>query len=291
MTNDRIIFTCAASLLTLVVGYIGYAALTAKKYVRRSKITKLLIYPIKSLPGVEVDHLDIRLSTCKYKNFRDRSWILLDAANRMITLRNEPKLAKIMITLLDDAIQLQAEGMPSIKVPLEQPLKKGDLIHTVHIWDEDIDGQDCGAEINGWFSRYLSRECKLLKHHDKLGFRGTNVVGKGGKDGLVRKHGKNFNILFQDNATIQLMNEASVRDLNERIENDHSDERRPKVKSDQFRSNVFFETDKPYEEDTWKFVKINDCEFQFLGGFFWFSNLKLSKDSQVVTHMLSIEMS
>ena len=252
MPNDRIIFICAASLFTLVVGYIGYAALTTKKYVRRSKIMKLLIYPIKSLPGVEVDHLEIMPSYCRYRNFRDRSWILLDDANRMITLRSEPKMAKIQITLLEDTIRLQAEGMPSIEVPVDQPLKKGDRIHTVNIHGRDVDGQECGDEINRWFSRYLGQECKLIRHHDKLGF-----------------SGKNQDILYQDGAPVLMINETSVQDLNLRIENDHGDERRPKVKSDQFRPNVLFETDKPYEEDTWKFVKINDSEFEFLGGFFW----------------------
>lgn len=264
MPNDRLIFTCAASLLTLVVSYIGYAALTAKKYVCRSKITKLLIYPIKSLPGIEVDHLDILPSMCKYKNLRDRSWILLNDTNRMITLRNEPLLARIQITLLEDAIQLQADGMPAIQVPVDQPLKKGDHIHTTNIHGEEIDGQDCGSEINGWFSRYLGEECKLIKHHDKFGFRGSKTVVNGS---LVKKHGKGLDILYQDGAPLLLINETSVQDLNERIENDHGNERPPKVNADQFRPNIFFETDKAYEEDSWKFVKINDSEFQFLGGF------------------------
>ena len=265
MTNDRIIFTCAASLLTLVVGYIGYAALTAKKYVRRSKITKLLIYPIKSLPGVEVDHLEITSSYCRYKNFRDRSWILLDDANQMITLRSEPKMAKVQITLLEDAIRLQAEGMPSIDVPVDQPLKKGDRIHTVKMHGHDIDGQECDGKINRWFSKYLGQECKLIRHHDKLGFRGSKTVVNGT---LVKKRGKNLDIIYQDGAPILFINEKSVQELNELIEKDHGDERRPKVKADQFKPNIIFETDKPYEEDTWKFVKINDSEFEFLREFF-----------------------
>ena len=270
MSNDRIIFTCAASLLTLVIGYISYAALTAKKhvkhvkYVGRSIITKLMIYPIKSLPGVEVDHLEIMPSYCRYENFRDRSWILLDDANRMITLRNEPKLAKIQIKLLEDAIRLQAENMPSIEVPVDQPLKKGDRIHTVNIHGHDIDGQECGDEINRWFSRYLGKECKLIRHHDQFGFRGSKTVVNGA---LVKKRGKNQDIIYQDGAPVLMINETSVQDLNERIEYDHGNEQLPKVEADQFRPNVFFATNQPYEEDDWKFVKINDSEFEFLGGF------------------------
>ena len=265
MSNDKVILTCAVSLLTLLVGYVGYVALTAKKYVYRSKIAKLVIYPIKSLPGVQVDHLDILPSWCKYKNFRDRSWILLDDSNRMITLRNEPLLSKIIITLLEDEIRLEADGMPPIKIPNQQPLKKGDLIHTVDIWEQEIAGQDCGKEINDWFSQYLQKNCKLIKHHDVFGYRGSKVIVK---DELHKKRGKNMDILYQDGAPILMMNEKSVQDLNKRIRDDHGDENPAEIGSDRFRPNIFFETDKALEEDTWKFVKINDAEFQFLGEFF-----------------------
>ena len=193
-SNDRVILTGAVCLLSLLVGYVGYAAFAAKKYVSRSKVAKLFVYPIKSLPGVEVDQLDILPSMCKYKNFFDRSWILLDDANRMITLRNEPLLAKIKVTLLENAIGLEAAGMAPIRIPVEQPLKKGDQIYTVSIWAADIDGQDCGEEINGWFSKYLGRRCKLIKHHDALGYRGSLVVVN---DELLRKRGKNMDILYQ----------------------------------------------------------------------------------------------
>ena len=193
-SNDKVILTCAVSLLTLLVGYVGYAALTAKKYVSRSKVAKLVIYPIKSLPGVEVDHLDILPSLCKYKNFLDRSWILLDDVNRMITLRNEPLLSKIKITLLENAIGLEADGVGPIKIPVQQPLKKGDRIHTVDIWGQEIDGQDCGEEINSWFSKYLGKRCKLIKHHDAFGYRGSKVIVK---DELLKKRGKNMDILYQ----------------------------------------------------------------------------------------------
>ena len=193
MSNDRVILTCAASLLTLLVGYVGYAALTAKKYVFRSRVSQLVIYPIKSLPGVRVDHLDILPSLCKYKNFLDRSWLLLDSENRMITLRNEPKLSKIRIVLLDDEMRLEADGMSPVLVPAQPSLKKGDRIHTFDVFGQEMDGQDCGEEINGWFRRYLGREnCKLVKHHDVFGYRGSYLVAN---DELTKVKGKNMNIL------------------------------------------------------------------------------------------------
>ena len=194
MSNDKVIITCAASLLTILVAYVGYAALTVKKYVPRSKVKRLMIYPIKSLPGIEVDHLEILPSLCKYKSFLDRSWLLVDESNRMVTLRNEPLLSLIKTTLLENAMQLEADNMPAIKIPALQPLKKGDKVHTINVFGQEIDGQDCGEEINGWFSRYLGKECKLIKHHHAFGYRGSEIVVN---NELVKKNGKNLDILYQ----------------------------------------------------------------------------------------------
>lgn len=58
--------------------------------------------------------------------------------------------------------------------------------------------------------------------------------------------------------------------MNKRIQEEHGDENPPEVIVDRFRPNVFFETDKALEEDTWKNVKINDAEFEFLSEFRWF---------------------
>ena len=69
----------------------------------------------------------------KYGNFYDRSFILIDDSNRTITLRTEPTLCKIKLTLLKDDIQLEADNMSKLLIPSKSPLKKGDLIHTTNM--------------------------------------------------------------------------------------------------------------------------------------------------------------
>ncbi len=48
----------------------------SRKYERVAKISKLSIYPVKSLNGVEVDHLIIK-EVCHYGKYRDRSGLYL----------------------------------------------------------------------------------------------------------------------------------------------------------------------------------------------------------------------
>ena len=42
------------------------------KYVDVTKVRKLVIYPIKSLRGVEVDQLEVTKNVLKYGNYLDR---------------------------------------------------------------------------------------------------------------------------------------------------------------------------------------------------------------------------
>ena len=60
----------------------------------------------------------------KYKNFKDRSYVLMDDDNRTIGLKTEPLLSKINITLLENDIQLEAPDMPNLKIPNDVPLKR-----------------------------------------------------------------------------------------------------------------------------------------------------------------------
>lgn len=125
INENKVILTCAASVLGLIVGYVSYVTLKARQYVLRSQVRRLMIYPIKSLPGLEVDRIEFNGSLLKYRDFYDRSWVLMDENSRIITLRTEPSLSRIELSALDDALLLKADNMPSIKIPNTQPLKKG----------------------------------------------------------------------------------------------------------------------------------------------------------------------
>ena len=69
--------------------------------------------------------------------------------------------------------------------------------------------------------------------------------------------------------------------MNERIQREHGDESPPEVVWQRFRPNIFFETDQPLEEDRWKFVKINETEFQFLGEFPFFGLFNFVKMAEL----------
>ena len=151
------------------------------------------------------------------------------------------------------------------------------------MWGEDIDGQDCGDEINNWFSTYLGKKVTLLKHHVEFGYRKSKKLVNGEliktnqPNQLIRyRYDQSLYIIREqilisiltishssDGAPLLVMNYRSVDDLNKRIKEEHPDENPAYVTIDRFRPNIFFEAD-AYEEDEWKFMKIGHLEFEWL---------------------------
>ena len=75
LTNNNILIsTAVVCVLTAISGGIIYMIRSnrSRKYVKVAKVFKLIIYPVKSLPGIEVNEVDITKSGIKFGPFRDR---------------------------------------------------------------------------------------------------------------------------------------------------------------------------------------------------------------------------
>ena len=59
---------------TLITGGIYYMIASNRKrnYEKVAKVLKLIIYPVKSLPGIQVNELEITKSVPQFGPFRDR---------------------------------------------------------------------------------------------------------------------------------------------------------------------------------------------------------------------------
>lgn len=69
---------------------------------------------------------------------------------------------------------------------------------------------------------------------------------------LVKKRNNNL----VDDAPIHLISSNSLHDLNAKL--------KQKVTSDNFRPNIVVRTNYPYEEETWRIIKIGDCSFEVI---------------------------
>ena len=65
--------TLAIGLTVVTTSLLYYWYRKRHTFVSVCKVKKLIIYPIKALKGIEVNHLEITENVCKYGKFKDRS--------------------------------------------------------------------------------------------------------------------------------------------------------------------------------------------------------------------------
>lgn len=218
-------------------------------------VSKITVYPVKSLKGVDVD-----TSVCSYAGIvahvngsllKDRCWVVLRNGN-MVTARQKPKMVLIVPSLHDNTLHLDAPGMDTLKLPAEIKCTNREVLR-FKVWGDSVEGVDCGDEVAKWLSAYLQTpDLRLLYHAE--GTASRKIL-----DGTSKWH-KTANdvdeVAYQDGFPLMLMSESSVAELNQRLGDN-------KVTITQFRpnfavSNVLV----PFEEDNWEDIFIGDAIFR-----------------------------
>lgn len=118
----------------------------SRRYGRRQEeeegILKLIIYPIKSLAGIEVSSLRVSSTGMLYGAFHDRSYVLLNEYGNMITQRTKPKLSLIRTSFhADDQLWLDAPGLETLKIHANESQESaGEMVH-FQVWEQDTNGE------------------------------------------------------------------------------------------------------------------------------------------------------
>src|SRR5262245_32095516 len=100
------------------------------------KLSRLFVYPVKSLAGIELTGSDVD----EFGLAGDRRWLVVDEHGEFITQRDLPQLALIHPEIVDGGLQLRAPGMSGLQ--LEQPEA---CERTVRVWDDVVSAYDAGA--------------------------------------------------------------------------------------------------------------------------------------------------
>ena len=200
-------------------------------------ISELLIYPIKSLGGIRVE--SCRVTERGFEH--DRRWMLVDDKNRFITQREFSELVFFKTTILGNNILITDKRDDcSISVPLVQ--EGGELIR-VDIWDDQCEAICMEQHISDWFSARLSQPVKLVYMPDQS-FR--RVDPDYAQNGELTS--------FSDGYPVLIIGEASLHDLNSRLE--------VPVGMDRFRPNIVFKGEMPFEEDGFLEIISGDVQFK-----------------------------
>lgn len=205
-------------------------------------LSGLYLYPVKSLRGFAVSSAALDA----FGLVGDRRFLVVDEQGRFLTQRTAPRMAQIDTELTGGFLILRNPHHGSAAIGLDEP---GAPV-TVQIWRDTVEAVDCGVELAVWLSDFLRQPCRLVR----MGARSHRPIHK-----AAARPGDEFN--FADGAPLLLTGEASLADLNDRI-NAHGEEPIP---MDRFRPNLVIAGAPPYAEDNWTHLRIGGLSFRPAG--------------------------
>ncbi len=197
-------------------------------------LSQINVFPVKSVGGVSLSSAWVEKQGLSF----DRRFMIAKADGSMITARKYPQMVTVKSALLADGVVFSAIGMEPLKIRY-QDFNMQETPATV--WDDTFTAYTTTDEADNWFTSVLGQRVNLLF----CGEQSNRVREKFG-----------HNISFADGYPVLVITQASLDELNKRSSEQHS--------MDQFRTNLVVAATKPFEEDSWKRIRIGEVEFESL---------------------------
>lgn len=199
-------------------------------------LSGVYIYPIKSCGGISLESAELEATGLRH----DRRWMLVDEGGGFVSQRRCPRMALISTSLAPDHLEVRAPGMPDLEVPFEG--EEEERID-VEVWGDRQRGTPVGEEADRWFTRSLGFPCRLVrKPDDDVRPVDSAYAGEGDQTS------------FADGFPLLVISEASLEDLNGRLESP--------VPMDRFRPNLVVRGCEPYAEDAWDEIRVGQALFR-----------------------------
>ncbi|MFJ8884883.1 MOSC domain-containing protein [Streptomyces sp. NPDC102402] len=202
------------------------------------------IHPVKSLASRAADQAVVEPWGLR----GDRRWMLLDHEDRVVTQRQQPRMARLSAEPLPGGgVSLSAPGSPSLAVEVPDP------VHTVtaQLHRSKVEVVAAPGEAHTWFSERLGAEVRLV-HLDAPSHR-RPVDPEYGLPGETVSLADGFPLLLTTRASLDALNSLVA-------DGDHPEE--GPLPMDRFRPNVVVEGTAPWAEDDWKRITIGEVVFR-----------------------------
>ena len=199
-------------------------------------LSGLYVYPIKSCAGISLGSAELDSTGLRH----DRRWMLVDETGEFMSQRAHPRMALISTHLSNEHLTVGASGMPDLQIPLHPT--DVDLID-VSVWGDANRGALVGEEADRWFGEFLRFPCRLVCKPDDDPRPVDSIYAESGDQ-----------VSFADGFAFLLISEASLEDLNTRLE--------APLPMNCFRPNFVVRDCAPYAEDEWDRVRIGDVPFR-----------------------------
>ena len=166
--------------------------------------------------------------------------MLVDETDEFMSQRAHPRINLVSTHLSDEQLTVSAPGMPDLRIPLRQ--ENGNPIN-VSVWGDKNKGAPVGEEADRWFGEFLKFRCRLVSKPDD----DPQLV-----DSAYVRNGDQVG--FADGFAFLLISEASLEDLNSRLEDP--------LPMNRFRPNFVVKGCDPYAEDGWDRLRIGGVTFR-----------------------------
>ncbi|MEU2390929.1 MOSC N-terminal beta barrel domain-containing protein [Streptomyces sp. NPDC007369] len=207
-------------------------------------VQSLHVHPVKSVAGAAPDEVAVE----PWGLSADRRWALVDSAGRIITQREQPRLALASARPLEGGgVAVAAPGMADLAVEVPEP---GPL-EPVALFGKKVETVVAAGAAGDWFSAYLGVPVRLVHMDDPAVRRPV--------DPDYALPGETVSLA--DGYPVLLTVQASLDALNSLIaQGDHPEE--GPLPMNRFRPNVVVAGAEAWAEDGWRRIAIGDAVFR-----------------------------
>ncbi|MFJ7071597.1 MOSC domain-containing protein [Streptomyces sp. NPDC098781] len=210
-----------------------------------AQLHSIHVHPVKAFRGTACPDVVVE----PWGPAGDRRWMLVDDGGKVVTQRQQPRLALAAAELLPGGgVRLTAPGMDPLTVPL--PRTDGTL--AVEIFRDKVEGIPAEDDaVHAWCSAYLGADVRLVYMADPATSRPV--------DPEYALPGET--VSFADGYPLLLTSAASLDALNSLIaQGDHADE--GPLPMNRFRPNVVVSGTDAWAEDGWSRISIGEVAFR-----------------------------
>ncbi|MFS8199864.1 MOSC domain-containing protein [Streptomyces sp. CWNU-52B] len=203
------------------------------------------VYPLKAAAG----HAPREAVVEPWGLAGDRRWVLVDERDRVITQRQHPRMALVLVERsTDGAVRLSAPGREPLTVPVPAP---GGGTTAVEIWHDKVEGVPAGVSADAWFSDWLGAAVRLVHLNDPAIRRPI--------DPRFARPGET--VSFADGYPLLITSLASLDALNTLIARGDRPAEGP-LPMDRFRPNLVVTGTAAWAEDDWSRISVGQVVFR-----------------------------
>ncbi|MET7849813.1 MOSC N-terminal beta barrel domain-containing protein [Streptomyces avermitilis] len=178
----------------------------------------------------------------------DRRWVLVDSGGKVVTQRQEPRLALAAAELLPGGgVRLSAPGHEPVSVPVPEPA----VMTTLDIFGDKVEAVVADDTAHAWCSTYLGADVRLVHMDDPATRRPV--------DPDHARPGET--VSFADGYPLLVTTLASLDSLNGLIAQGEHPEEGP-LPMNRFRPNVVIAGTAAWAEDNWSRIAIGEVTFR-----------------------------